>query len=78
MVAAPGVEPAPWRFTLTPPVLRAAKHILMLVGGANKAKVLHEVLQGPPDSYPAQLARETSGEPTWLVARDAATALTNY
>jgi 6-phosphogluconolactonase/glucosamine-6-phosphate isomerase/deaminase len=41
------------------------------VGGAGKAKVLQEVLEGPPDRYPAQLA--LGG--TWLVDEAAASRL---
>jgi 6-phosphogluconolactonase/glucosamine-6-phosphate isomerase/deaminase len=65
------VAPAPRRFTITPPVLARARRVLVFVGGAGKAKVLQEVLEGPPDRYPAQLA--LGG--TWLVDEAAASRL---
>jgi 6-phosphogluconolactonase len=71
VVEAPGVAPAPRRFTITPPVLARARRVLVFVGGAGKAKVLQEVLEGPPDRYPAQLA--LGG--TWLVDEAAASRL---
>jgi 6-phosphogluconolactonase len=66
-----------WRLTLTPPVLRAARHIVFLVAGPDKASTLREVLQGPydPNRLPAQLARPEDGDVTWLVDEAAASLL---
>jgi 6-phosphogluconolactonase len=75
VVEAPGVAPAPLRLTVTPPVIRAAKRILVLVGGASKAAVLKEVLEGPKGRYPSQLVLDAPGEVTWLVDRAAASQL---
>jgi 6-phosphogluconolactonase len=72
VVEAPGVEPARERFTITAPVIVAARHILLLVGGKGKAEVLREVLEGPRGQHPAQLALEGNGEAVWLVDRAAA------
>jgi 6-phosphogluconolactonase len=68
---------AAWRLTLTPPVLRAAHHILFLVSGRDKASVLQEILEGPydPRQLPAQLARPEEGDLTWLVDEAAASLL---
>jgi 6-phosphogluconolactonase len=71
VVSAPGVAPSPHRFTITPPVLATARKLLVFVGGAGKAQVLKEVLEGPAGRYPAQLA--LGG--TWLVDEAAASAL---
>ncbi|MDB5101162.1 MAG: 6-phosphogluconolactonase [Cyanobacteria bacterium RYN_339] len=72
VVEGPGVAPSPRRFTITPPVLAKARRVLIFVGGAGKADVLKEVLEGPPGQHPAQLALQ--GE--WLVDEAAASRLT--
>jgi 6-phosphogluconolactonase len=65
---------ASWRVTVTVPVLEAARAILFIVAGADKAEALRAVLCGPldPDRTPAQLARAKDGETTFLVERAAA------
>src|SRR5437588_12560497 len=67
-------KPPPERLTFTPPILNAARNVLFLVTGADKADALHAVLEGEynPDEYPAQIVRPASGEVTWMV--DAAAA----
>jgi len=47
------------RLTLTPPALAAARRVLVLVSGADKAEAAARALQGPPDvrGTPAQLLR---------------------
>ena len=53
------------RITLTPRILNQAAHVIFLVAGAEKARVLAEVLEGPsdPERLPAQLIRPA----TWFV-----------
>lgn len=65
------------RITLTLPVLNAARTLLFLVSGGDKASVLHEVLEGsaPPDKYPSKLVRPSEGRLIWLVDRAAASEL---
>jgi 6-phosphogluconolactonase len=58
-----------WRVTLTLPALNAARHVLFLVSGANKALALKDVRAGAP--LPAGLVRPTHGQLTWLVDRAA-------
>lgn len=60
---------ASWRITLTLPTLNAARHVLFLVSGANKAPALVRVLAGEP--LPAGLVRPPQGQLTWLVDRAA-------
>lgn len=58
------------RLTLTPPILNRARHHLFLAGGADKAGVLAEVLEGPsdPQRLPSQLIDPVPpGRVTWLV-----------
>ncbi|MEI7833313.1 MAG: 6-phosphogluconolactonase [bacterium] len=49
--------PIPHRITLTPMAINQAKQKIFLVTGAEKAHILHEVIDGPhqPEKYPAQL-----------------------
>ncbi|HBP86532.1 MAG TPA: 6-phosphogluconolactonase [Nitrospirales bacterium] len=75
LVAAPWVEKLhTHRVTLTPPVLNAAKHVVFLVGGGDKAPALQAVLEGPADParYPAQVVNPSAGHLVWLVNQDAA------
>ena len=78
LVAAPWVEKLQThRVTLTPPVLNAAKHVMFLVSGQDKAKALQSVLEGKdnPAQYPAQIVQPTEGQVLWLVDADAASHL---
>ena len=66
-----------WRITVTPQLINAACRVLFLVVGAEKARALKEVLNGPyqPETYPAQLVQPENGELIWLIDRDAAAEL---
>jgi 6-phosphogluconolactonase len=68
-----GPKPPARRMTITPPVIQAAREVLVLVAGTGKAATLARVLQGPLDvrSAPVQLARER----TFIVDAAAASAL---
>lgn len=62
-------KPPPDRLTFTPPILKAARNVLFLATGADKADALQAVIEGPsnPDEYPAQIVRPPNGEVTWMV-----------
>ena len=62
-------KPPPDRLTFTPPILNAARNILFLATGADKADALHAVIEGPAnsDEYPAQVVHPPNGEVTWMV-----------
>jgi len=78
LTAAPWVEKlGAYRFTLTPPVLNAARHVLFLVSGAAKATIAQRVLEGPRDTdeLPAQIVDPVEGQLLWLVDQEAASAL---
>lgn len=69
-----------WRLTLTPRVLTAARHVLFLVTGAEKAAIVRDVLEGPadPERLPAQTVKPTTdGQVDWLLDREAAKLLSN-
>ena len=75
LVSAPWVEKLQThRVTLTPPVLNAAKHVVFLVSGVDKATALQVVLEGPADParYPAQVVNPPGGHMVWLINQDAA------
>jgi len=75
LVAAPWVESQQtYRVTLTPPVLNAAKDVIFLVSGPDKAIALQVVLEGPrdPDRYPAQVVQPKDGQVLWLIDSAAA------
>jgi len=67
-------KPPPDRLTFTPPLLNAARNVLFLVTGSEKADALHAVLEGEyqPDEYPAQIVRPINGEVVWMLNKDAA------
>jgi 6-phosphogluconolactonase len=51
---------------------------MFLVGGTDKAPVLHTVLEdknAPGEQYPAKLVQPTDGKLIWLVDRAAASTL---
>jgi 6-phosphogluconolactonase len=62
-------KPPPDRLTFTPPLLNAARNILFLVTGSDKAEALHAVLEGEyqPEEYPAQIVRPPDGEVIWML-----------
>ena len=66
-----------WRITMTTKLVNNAANISFLAGGANKASVLSEVINGPMDlvRLPSQLVRPTSGQLTWMVDAAAASEL---
>lgn len=75
----PGTSPPPVaRLTLTYPVLNAARRIVFLVAGKNKAAALRDILEGqaPPEDRPAAGVYPTDGMLTWLVDNEAARLLT--
>lgn len=67
------------RITFTLPLLNAARSVIFLVSGTDKAPALHEVLEGNSsgEQYPAKLVRPTNGKLIWLIDRAAASQLSN-
>ena len=66
------------RITFTLPLLNAARCVVFLVSGTDKAAVLREVLEGdaPGEKYPSKLVRPSNGKLIWFVDRAAASQLT--
>jgi 6-phosphogluconolactonase len=61
-----------WRITFTFPVLNHAACVMLLASGADKAGILHEVLENPNANLPSQKVRPEDGQLVWLADRDAA------
>ena len=66
-----------WRITLTAPVINEALDVIFLIGGADKAEPLEQVLYGSydPKTYPSQLIQPRSGALTMLLDEEAAARL---
>ncbi|HMC06783.1 MAG TPA: 6-phosphogluconolactonase [Solirubrobacterales bacterium] len=62
-------KPPPDRITLTVPVLRAARRVVFLATGADKAEAVEGLLRGPDPSLPASLL---AGPRTELIVDSAA------
>jgi 6-phosphogluconolactonase len=65
------------RITFTLPVLNNAAVATFLVGGADKAETVREVLEGnqPGELFPATLVHPTNGRLMWMVDQAAAAVL---
>ena len=66
-----------WRVTLLPGSLLAARQLVYLVTGEDKAETVHAVFQQPinPSRYPAQLSFEHPEGPIWFLDQPAAKLL---
>jgi len=66
-----------WRLTLTKNVINAARNMIIMVKGADKAPMSVEVLKGEynPDEKPIQLIKPANGHLTWLLDEEAASML---
>jgi 6-phosphogluconolactonase len=65
------------RITLTHPVLLAARHLVVLVSGREKASTLKDVLTSEPDEvrFPIHVLWPAMDKTTWLVDRTAASEI---
>lgn len=66
-----------WRITFTPRTINAARHVLFLVSGKNKAEPVYRVLAGrhDPEAVPAQVVNPSNGTLSWYLDREAAAYL---
>lgn len=60
-------KPPPERITFTLPLLNAARHLVFVVTGANKADNLQTAQGDPTPAVPASLVRPSTGEVHWFV-----------
>ena len=66
------------RITMTYPLLNAARLVMFVVAGSEKAAAVRAVLQPDPDTpeLPARLVQPENGEVVWVLDRAAASQLT--
>ena len=75
-VETPGMAPLVSRVTLTLPVVNAAKAVVFLVTGEDKAEAMERAFAGPPDPRaPGSLVRPEQGTLTVLADSEAAARL---
>jgi 6-phosphogluconolactonase len=76
VVANPVLKLDTIRITLTIPVINAARAVVFLVAGEDKAEALGKILEGDTDprAYPATLIQPPGG-PQWLLDQSAASLL---
>jgi 6-phosphogluconolactonase len=60
------------RISFTPPLINAAKNIVFMITGAEKAPAYKAVTRGDfnPQLYPAQIVKPTRGKITWLLGEE--------
>jgi 6-phosphogluconolactonase len=76
VAAPPGLEPFVERVTMTIPMLRAARIVLYLVTGEDKAEAARRAFEGRADpDVPSSLVRSESGETIAVLDRPAARLL---
>jgi 6-phosphogluconolactonase len=63
------------RITFTFPVLNAAACVIFVMSGADKAPILHEVLENPGANLPSQKVQPANGRLVWMVDEAAASGL---
>lgn len=63
------------RITFTFPVLDAARVILLLVAGADKAPMIRQVLGDAPGTYPVERVQPVDGVKVWMLDHAAAAEL---
>lgn len=63
------------RLTLTLPVINAARTVVFLVAGADKAETLRAVIEEQPAVFPSAHVAPASGELIWLLDKAAASRL---
>ena len=68
-----------WRFTLTYRVINNARNVMFLIAGADKARTLHEVIDGEtrPNELPSQAICPDDGKLMFFLDRASASMLTD-
>ncbi len=64
-----------WRLTFTLPLINAARQVVFLVSGANKASIVQEIFESGGRPLPAKAVNPHSGGLTWLLDAEAASSL---
>jgi 6-phosphogluconolactonase len=64
------------RITFTYPVINNAACVMFLSSGADKAAIVHQVLENPKAGLPSQAVQPVEGRLLWMIDRAAAAQLT--
>jgi len=75
VIAVSGGSPSVERLTLNYNVLNSARHVVMVVSGAEKADVVRRIVTREPPMLPAHYIEPSSGSMTWLLDRAAGAEL---
>lgn len=59
------------RVTLTFPAINHARRVIFIATGPRKSAILKEILNGPPDRYPAQRVQPVDGKLEWWIDKAA-------
>ena len=70
-----GGDPDVYRLTLTYLVLNCARHILFMVSGKGKARIVQTIFEDSQAQLPASLVEPLDGQVTWLLDKEAASLL---
>lgn len=70
-----GGNPDVYRLTLTYAVLNCARHVLFLVSGKGKARIVKTLFEEGKPQFPATLIEPLDGQVTWLLDKAAASLL---
>ena len=75
IVSVKGGAPNVSRLTMTYSILNEARHIVFLVSGKKKCKILKTIFEDRSTGLPAQRIHPMNGKVTWLMDREAAALL---
>ncbi len=69
-----------FRITMTAPLINHARHVLFLITGEKKAKILGKIFDSASqhDKYPAQLIKPIHGDLLWFADQEAASLIKQF
>jgi 6-phosphogluconolactonase len=70
-------QTATWRVTMTLPLINAARQVIFIVSGKEKAEIVHRLSHAskPGTDLPATLVQPRNGKVVWMIDREAAAGL---
>lgn len=78
VLAVKGGDPDVFRLTLNYHLLNQAAHVVFLVSGKSKARIVKTIIESQKADLPAQRIKPARGKLTWLMDKDALSQLDNY
>ena len=77
VLAVKGGDPDVFRLTLNYHLLNQAAHVVFLVSGKGKARIVKTIFESQKTNLPAQRIKPARGKLTWLMDKDALSQLDN-